>query len=149
MILQISTRDDESTLLPDERRRGDVFAVYPDTFIPATIERATWFFPKLPDPPLLSKWQSQLVLPRYGNPPTDNEPRPVILFREWKLEYWLFLPENEVGIIDNGSDADPNTPGYQAEEGVNYLATGPLGTGNVTEGGVLEGVFTVNHLKYK
>ena len=133
MILQIFNRDDETTLLPSELRRGDVFAVHDDAYVPGGIERKTNFFIKVPDPPKLNEFTETLVRSRYGVPATPNDEAPVILAREWKLEYWLFLDPDQVAIVD----------------AVDVLPDGPVeGGGTVTEG-VLDGRFTVSDLKYK
>lgn len=101
MILQIFVRDDETGLLPGELRRGDVFAVHDDSYVPGGIERKTFFFVKVPDPPKITDFQTQLVRSRYGVPGTQGEDAPVILAREWKLEYWLSMTPEQVDLIDN------------------------------------------------
>ena len=136
MILQIFNRDDESGLLPSELRRGDVFAVHEDSYVPGGIERQTSLFVKMPDPPKLAEFQKALVQSRYGQPATIGEDAPVVLAREWKLEYWLSFAPEQVAIIDN-------------EGGLDVLPDGALdGGGTVTEG-VVEGRFTVNDLRLK
>lgn len=136
MILQIFNRDDESTLLPGELRRGDVFAVHSDSYIPGGIERKTYFFVKVPDPPKLAEFQAALVRSRYGQPATTGEDPPVVLAREWRLEYWLTMDADQVALIDNTA-------------GLNVLPEGAAdGGGTVTEG-ILDGRFSVNDLRYK
>jgi len=136
MIVQIFNRDDETGLLPSELRRGDVFAVHDDSYVPGNIERKTFFFVQITDPPKLEEFQEALIRSRYGIAATENEDPPVILAREWKLEYWLFLSPEQIELIDNTNQLD-------------VLPDGPIDGGGTVTNGILAGRFSINDFRYK
>ena len=150
MILKISTKDDETTMLPDERKRGDIMSVHDDAFIPGRIEKCTNLFVKVPDPPNIAKFQAELVRSEYGNTQTQAQTAPTIKHRIWFLPYWETLEQSVIDIVDADSDADENDPGYQDQAGVNYLDNGQIaGGGTVVRDGIIEGIFTVRNCRDK
>lgn len=135
MLLWIWTRDDETGLLDDEFKDGDILQVKPDSFEGSIglQEKKSFLILKVTDPPNLNKVMDDLVTPEFGAGPTPDENvvrRKCRYTLDWRLK---FIAE-EITTI-----ANPAT----------MLADGVTAQGGTVASGVVSGLFTVQDLRRK
>src|SRR4030042_1714347 len=103
MILWIWPNDDETGLLDDEFKDGDVLQTKPDSFEPSigSVEKKTKLIIKIPDPLNLAKVTEDLVRPEYVSGPTPDE---TVIRRKcrYTLDWRTRFAESEIAIIEDG-----------------------------------------------
>ena len=132
MLLQIFPRDDETGILDGEIRDGDVFAARPDSDEVSLggLEKKAYLFLKVPDPPNLSAFLSELGKPEYlpapGSSSTD-----VRYARKYRVEWRTKFTAAEIAHIEDSDD---------------QLQDGTTAGGGFVTAGVVADLFTVNDL---
>ena len=136
MLLWIWTRNDETGLLDDEFRDGDVLQTKPDSFELSigTQEKKSFLIVKIPDPPNMAKVEADLVRSEYapGQTPGDDH-----VVRRKRL-YWLDW-RTKFTFLETGQVEDSNT----------QLPDGTLVSGGTVTSGVVSGKFTISDFRRK
>lgn len=107
MLLWIWTRDDETGLLDDEFRDGDILLVKPDSF-EASIgaqEKKSYLIIKIPDPPNMAKVTADLVRPEFAPPATVNGDPVVRRKRIYSLNWRAKFTSEEIAMIEDSTVA--------------------------------------------
>lgn len=135
MLLWIWTRNDETGLLDDEFRDGDVLQTQPDAFEPSigNIEKRTFLIIKIPDPPNIAKVASDLVRQEYA-PGASPEVRVVRRKRIYRLDWRAKFTADEIAVIEDAAQALPD---------------GATAQGGLVTAGVVIGLFTIGDLVRK
>ncbi|MEM8668740.1 MAG: hypothetical protein AAGG48_14565 [Planctomycetota bacterium] len=110
MLLWIWTRNDESGLLDDEFRDGDIFQVKPDSFeqFLGNQDVRSYLIVKVPDPPNFAKFEEQLVEPEYGPGATSGDENVVRRQRKYRLDWRSKFIASEQALIESTSDTLPD-----------------------------------------
>lgn len=135
MLLWIWTRNDETGLLDDEFRDGDILQTKPDSFEPSlgTQEKKSYLIVKIPDPPNLAKVATDLVTPEYmaGQTPEENVIRRKCRYTlDWRTKFVA----SEIATVE-----DANA----------MLADGTLESGGTVVSGVVSGKFSIMDFRRK
>lgn len=133
MILQLFTRDDETGILDGELRDGDVFAARPDSdeTVLGNVEKRTYLFLKVADPPNVAKFLTELEKSEYM-PPASNSDEPAVRYaRKYRVDWRLKFTQAETALIESAADTLPD---------------GPTEAGGSVTAGVVSGLFSVNDL---
>lgn len=135
MLLWIWTRNDETGLLDDEFRDGDILQTKPDTFESSigSQEKKSYLIIKIPDPPNLAKVTSDLVLPEYG---VGASPDEVVIRRKcrYSLDWRTKFTAAEIATV-----VDANA----------MLPDGTLESGGTVTSGVVSGKFVITDFRRK
>lgn len=133
MIIQLFTRDDETGILDGELRDGDVFATKLDSEEGTIggIEKRTYLFIKVPDPPKIESFGKELVKPEYMPAPSGSTEPEIRYGRKYRIDWRTKFTQDEIDLIESAADTLPDGPTF--------------GGGTVTAG-VVSGLFTVNDL---
>ncbi len=109
MLLWIWTRDDETGVLDDEFRDGDVMMARADTFEPSigVEEKKSWLIVQVPDPPNMDKVLTSLERSEYA-PGAQNGDDPVVRRKRLYALNWrgkftaaeIALIEGRAGLPD-------------------------------------------------
>lgn len=133
MIVQVITNGQiGSGLLDGEYRRGDIEAVHDDTFVPGTIGRKTRVFIKIPDPPNLSDFQSQIVSEEFRPGPSSEE-NLIAAARRFYFPYWTHFTPDQLDIA----------------EAVQEFPDGEFDGGGNVVNGIIEDRFTAQDIRRK
>lgn len=135
MLIWIWTRNDETGVLDDEFRDGDVFKTKPDTFEASIggIEKKSWLIVKTPDPPNYAKVESDLERPEYAQGPSPEQSvirRKRIYRCDWRSKFTA----DEIAIIEDATATLPD---------------GDTANGGTVTAGVVAGLFNVGDLVRK
>jgi hypothetical protein len=110
MLIWIWTRDDETGLLDDEFRDGDIFKTEPDSFEGSIggIEKKTKLILKVPDPPNYSKVADSLVLSEFA--PADSASADPVIRRKriYRLNWRTHFDAAEIALIESSADTLPD-----------------------------------------
>ncbi|WP_455387613.1 hypothetical protein [Petrachloros mirabilis] len=135
MLLWIWTRNDETGLLDNEFKDGDILLTKEDSF-EASIglqEKKSWLIIKIPDPPNMTTVAADLVLPEYAAGPTPDE-NVVRRKRRYRLDWSSRFTESEIALIQNANDMLPD---------------GTTAQGGTVAAGVVSGLFTIEQFLRK
>lgn len=131
MLLQIWTRDDETGLFDDEYRDGDVFRARPDSDEASlgNIEKKSWLFVKVPDPPNMAKFMDEIQRPAYAPGATPADDHVVVQKARFYVDWRSKFVQSEIAIIEDFNQT---------------FADGPLDSGGEVLASVIQtGKFTV------
>lgn len=133
MIIQLFTRDDETGILDGELRDGDVFGTKLDSEEGTIggIEKKTYLFIQVADPPKLSAFQAELVKPEYMPAPSGSTDPEIRYARKYRIDWRLKFTQGEIDLIESASSTLPD---------------GQTANGGAVTAGVVSGLFTVNDL---
>lgn len=136
MLLWIWTRDDESGLLDDEFRDGDVLQTKPDSFELSigTQEKKSYLIIKIPDPPNIAKFMAELVVSEYSPGQTSGEENVVRRRRKFTLDWRTAFIAEEIATIEDANAVLPD---------------GTLASGGTVTAGVVSDKFTVSDFRRK
>ncbi len=136
MLIWIFPRDDESGLLDDEFRDGDVLQTKPDTFEPSigNQEKKSFLIVKIPDPPNMAKFESELVQPEYSPGATPDDDHVIRRKRKYRIDWRVKFTEQEIGLVEDANDQLPD---------------GVTAQGGTVTTGVLSGLFEVKDFRRK
>ena len=136
MIALIWVRDDETGILEDEFKDGDIHVIHPDSFEPSlgAQEKKSWLVVKIPDPPNLAKVQNDLTKSEYRSGESNNHPPVVAKKRLYRLEWRSRFDGSEIAVI---------------EDAAQQLPDGTTSAGGTVTDGVLDGVFTAADFRKK
>lgn len=136
MLLWIWPRNDETGLLDDEFRDGDVLQTKPDSFEGSIglQEKKSWLIIKIADPPNYSKVEADLVRSEYTPGPTLGDDPVVRRKRLYTLDWRTQFTAAEIAIIEDANQTLPD---------------GALSSGGTVASGVVSGKFTIGSLRRK
>lgn len=136
MILWIWTRNDETGLLDDEFRDGDVMQTKPDSFEPSIglQEKKSFLILKVTDPPNMAKVQTDLERSEYAPGPTLGDDPVVRRKRIYNLNWRTRFAASEIAVV-----VDANA----------MLPDGTTQGGGTVVSGVVSGLFAVGDLSRK
>ena len=130
MLLWVWFRNDETGLLDDEFRDGDVLQTKLDSFEPSigTQEKKSWLIVKIPDPANIQKFRDDFERAEYSPGPTAESENVVRRKRIYRLPWRNKFSAEEIAVIE-----DANA----------MLADGNTASGGTVVSGVVSGLFTV------
>jgi hypothetical protein len=136
MLIWVWTRDDETGLLDDEFKDGDIFQTQPDSFEPSigNQEKKSFLITKVVDPPNLSKVEESIIRSEYAPGPTVGDDPVVRRKRIYNVNWRTKFSANEVALIESANDALPD---------------GPTEGGGVVTSGVISDLFTFKDFNRK
>lgn len=130
MLLWIWTRNDETGLLDDEFKDGDILQTKPDSFEPSIggQEKKSYLIVKIPDPPNTAKVMTELVRPEYSPGATPDDEHVIRRKCRFRLDWRTRFTATEIATI-----VDANA----------VLADGTTSQGGTVTSGVVSGLFTI------
>lgn len=133
MIIQLFTRDDESGILDGELRDGDVFATKLDSEEGSIggIEKKTYLFLKVPDPPNLHVFRDELAKSEYLPAASASEDPQIRYARKYRIDWRTKFTGAEIEFIESAQSTLPD---------------GPTAAGGSVTAGVVSNLFTVQDL---
>jgi hypothetical protein len=112
MIVRIWVRDDETGLLDDEFKDGDVDSTIPDSAEP-TIggqEKKSWLIIKIPDPPNLGKVETDIIKSEFAPAETPGVNNVTRRKRIYRLDWRSKFTAEEIALIEDGNQQLPDGP---------------------------------------
>ncbi len=134
MLIYIWTRDDETGLLDDEFKDGDVKAVKADTDPIGGLEPKSSLIVKVPDPPNYAKVEVDIQKTDYAAGATPQDAHVVRRKRAYRLDWRSYFTADEIAIIEDGNQALPD---------------GELESGGSVTNGIVENKFVFTDLRRK
>lgn len=129
MLLWIFTRNDETGLLDDEFRDGDILQTQADALEPTigSQDKKSYLIVKIPDPANLAKVTADIVLPEYVSGPTPDA-NVVRRKRRYRLDWRTKFSQEEIALIEDANDLLPD---------------GTTAGGGTVTSGVVAGLFAI------
>ncbi len=136
MILWVFTRDDETGLLDDEFKDGDVLQTKPDSFESSIggQEKKSFLIVKIPDPPNPTKVEPELVASEYNAGATPQDDHVIRRKRKYRLDWRTKFTATEIGVVEDATQTLPD---------------GVTAQGGTVTSGVVDGLFEITDLRRK
>lgn len=135
MLLWIWVRNDETGLLDDEFKDGDILQTKPDSFESSIglQEKKSFLIVKVPDPPNSTKVMDDLVTPEYTPGPSPDENR-IRRKCRYTLDWRTKFTGSEIDVIEDAND---------------LLDDGTTASGGTVTSGIVSGLFTLSDFARK
>ena len=115
MLMWIFPRNDETGVLDNEFKDGDVMQVKPDAFLPAigAQEKKSWLIVQIPDPPNPSNFEAEVLKSEYAPGPTAGDDPVMRRARAYRVNWREKFTAAEIAAIENAAQTLPDGPNVQ------------------------------------